>query len=182
MLAGGRAAPLPSVALLTLLLGLLAGCGSNSAESPGATDAATAPSTASATTTSAPTESDEQASEPTSAAVAAETDEPAGDLTPEDAATIEQLLKTWDMEGGCELMTDKFLEDQTFSSDRKTGCALHEQSVVPKQYTEDDILISNVRGTGEKAKATLGSTISDLTVTFTLVNVDGSWLIDGVDF
>jgi hypothetical protein len=107
-------------------------------------------------------------------------DEPAGD----DEELIRETLLTWDFEGDCNLVTDKFLEDYTFiSGDREQACQYVEKTFVEKLYSEDDVIIDNVQVDGDTATADFGSTIApDLTITYTLVRQDGVWVIDGYDF
>ena len=40
---------------------------------------------------------------------------------------IESTIKTWILQGGCDLMTDHFLEEQTFSDDRAQACKTFEK-------------------------------------------------------
>jgi hypothetical protein len=107
-------------------------------------------------------------------------DEPAGD----DEELIRETLLTWDFEGDCNLVTDKFLEDYTFiSGDREQACQYVEKTFVEKLYSEDDVIIDNIQVDGDTATADFGSTIApDLTITYTLVRQDGVWVIDGYDF
>jgi hypothetical protein len=105
-----------------------------------------------------------------------------GELTEDDVAAIAETIVTLDMDGGCDLVTDRFLTDQTFVSNPERACETYETGFVEKQYTEQDLVISDVRGTQERATATFGSTIADLTVEYTLVNQDGTWKVDAVDF
>src|SRR5688500_10889499 len=44
----------------------------------------------------------------------------------DDLAAIEVTVKGWLREGGCERMTDKFLEDQTFQDDPEEACETFE--------------------------------------------------------
>jgi hypothetical protein len=124
---------------------------------------------------------DEPADEPTDG-TADEPTEDAGASPEEDAAAIEEVLITWDLEGGCEHMTDVFLEAQTFISERDPACEAFEAYFTEKQYTADDIVISDVEVDGDTASAVLGSHIApDLTVTYRLVREGGAWLIDDAE-
>lgn len=106
-------------------------------------------------------------------------DEPSG----EDEDLIRETLLTWDFEGDCDLVTDKFLEDYAFiSGNREEACQYVEDTFVEKSYTEDDIIIDNIRIDGDRATADFGSTIADLTITYSLVKQDDVWLIDAYDF
>jgi len=151
-----------ATALLVVAVLVATGCG----DSDQANAAAAGPAT------STPNQS-RQTSAPTDLGT------PSGDLTPADVTYIEHLLVTFDLEGGCQFMTDAFLEDQTFLDDPEAACAGHEAAVTPKSYTADDIIISDITGNDDRARATLGSDIADLTVTVQLVKRDGMWLING---
>ena len=105
-----------------------------------------------------------------------------GELTDADVAAIADTIVTLDLEGGCDLVTDKYLEDQTFDSNPRRACTTYESGFVEKQYAAEDLLISDVTGTQRRATATFGSTIADLTIEYTLVNEDGTWKVDAVDF
>ncbi len=159
-----------SVAVLAVLVLPLAGCGSDDPDES-ATDEPTAEET---------TEETAGQTAETGASVEAAADP--GELTEEDVAAIASTIVTVDMEGGCDLVTDTFLEEQTFISEPEQACEAYEKAFVDKQYTEQDLVISEVTGTQEKATATFGSTIADLTIQYTLVNQDGTWMIDAVDF
>lgn len=100
----------------------------------------------------------------------------------DDVAAIENVLITWDLEGGCQYMTDGFLEDLTFTSDREEACTAFEQSFIEKQYTADDLVITDVKVSGDKATADFGSTIASVTLTYKLVREGGSWKIDDFTF
>jgi hypothetical protein len=106
-------------------------------------------------------------------------DEPAAD----DEELIRETLLAWDFEGDCDVVTDKFLEEHAFiTDDRERACQFVEDSFVEKAYTEDDIIIDNIRVDGDTATADFGSTIApDLTITYSLVKQDGMWLIDAYD-
>jgi hypothetical protein len=79
--------------------------------------------------------------------------------TPEDASELEAIeatIKTWLLEGDCDLMTDGFLEDQTFVDDRKQACKTFEAGFSPPAYTEDDIEVTDVTYVNDKATAIVG--------------------------
>jgi hypothetical protein len=99
----------------------------------------------------------------------------------EDAAEIEDAVKTWLLEGDCDLMTDQFLEDQTFEDDPEKACDTFEQSFSPPEYGEEDIAVSDIEVNGAKATATVGDKVTNVESTYHLVNEDGTWKIDSAD-
>jgi hypothetical protein len=99
----------------------------------------------------------------------------------EDAAEIEDTVKTWLLEGDCDVMTDQFLEHQTFQQDPEKACDAFEQSFSPPQYGEEDIVVSDIAVNGAKATATVGDKVTGVESTYHLVNEDGTWKIDSAD-
>ena len=99
----------------------------------------------------------------------------------DDQAAVESTINTWLFEGDCDVMTDKFLQAQTFESDPDKACDLFETAFQEPQYTEDDVEITDVQVTGDKATAVVGGGGSDITSTYTLVRVDGEWKIDAAE-
>ncbi len=153
--------------LLTALL-LIAGCGGDDEAEPSTTSTETG--TTGATGDSGATDEDENAgSEPSS-------------LTSDDEAAIEDTIKTWLTEGGCDLMTDKFLESQTFQDDPAEACDTFEQNFSEPLYEADDIIVSEIEGDGEKATALVGDNVSNVESEYKLVNEDGQWQIDSAGF
>ena len=99
----------------------------------------------------------------------------------EDTAEIEGTVKTWLLEGDCDLMTDQFLEDQTFQEDPEQACEKFEQSFSPPQYEEEDIVVSDIEVNGDKATATVGDKVTGVESIYHLVNEDGTWRIDSAE-
>ncbi len=96
---------------------------------------------------------------------------------------IADTIVTVDLEGDCDLLTDRFLESQVFiGDDHELACKAYEKVFVEKQYGVEDLIISDIKGTQQKATAQFGSTIADLTLTYTLVNDGGTWKLDAFDF
>ena len=106
---------------------------------------------------------------------------PGGTLTAEDGAAIEDTLKTWLTEGGCENMTDSFLEDQTFNDDPQEACESFEDLFTEPAYSADDVIVSDIKGSGDRASAVVSDEISNIETTFQLRNEDGKWKIDSAD-
>lgn len=118
-----------------------------------------------------------ESSDPTSEAAA----NPGGTLTPEDGAEIVDVLRTWTIEGGCEYMTDAFLEDQTFISDPEEACEVHESTHEEPLFSADDVIVSDIKGNGDRASAVISDDFSNVETTFQLRNEGGTWKIDSAD-
>ena len=96
----------------------------------------------------------------------------------DDDAAVEAAIRTWLLEGDCGVMTDKFLEAQTFESDPEVACERFEALFETPQYSEDDIEITDVEIDGERASAVVGGGGAGITSTYKLVREDGVWKID----
>ena len=151
-------------ALVALLGALVIGCGDDDSGSTG--DTSVTPTDASVATVSDDTSTVETTS----------TDDDFGELD-----AIESTIKTWLLEGDCDLMTDKFLEDQTFISDPKQACDTFESSFAPPQYSEEDIDVGDVQYENDKATAEVGGGGVDITSVYKLVYEDGVWKIDAAE-
>ncbi|MFN8112298.1 MAG: hypothetical protein U0R51_03775 [Solirubrobacterales bacterium] len=134
-----------------------------------------------------------------SSTTAAETTETAADDTVSVSTTtsvspdidaIETTIKTWMLEGDCSLMTDKFLEEQTFDDNPKSACETFENLFTAPSYGEDDIEIGDVQFENDKATAVVGGGPDginitaggeEITSTYHLVFEDGTWKIDSAD-
>ena len=110
--------------------------------------------------------------------------------TSPDIDAIETTIKTWMLEGDCSLMTDKFLEEQTFDDNAETACETFENLFTAPSYGEDDIEITDVRFENDKATAVVGGSPEgvsiteggeEITSTYHLVFEDGTWKIDSAD-
>ena len=154
----------------------LAGCGgddeaSSTQSSGGGAGGALTASPQETTTTTTPTETTD-----TSATEDAKPSAPASD---EDAEAISDTIKTWLTEGGCELMTDKFLESQAFVGDtREERCKYLEDSFQKPQYGKDDIVVKDVKVEGDTASAVVGDNFSNVEADYDLVRSGGRWQID----
>jgi len=111
------------------------------------------------------------------------------EAVPDDASEIEAIeatIRTWLMHGDCELMTDRFLEEQTFNDNPKQACKTFTAGFTTPDYAEDDIEVSNIAYANDKATATVGgggavaitSGGEEVTSTYKLVLDDGTWRID----
>jgi hypothetical protein len=108
--------------------------------------------------------------------------EPA-ESSPEDEKAVQDVVTKWLLEGGCERMTDKFLEDQLIGlgDNRKERCDLFEKQFTKPQYTEDQIKISDVKVTGTKATLVVGSEGVNIESKYSLVKTGDEWQIDSAD-
>ena len=160
----------PRIALvlcITVLAAIAAGCGSDDSTSTEAEATAVTTSTEETTTSTISTTSDGS-----------------------DLDAIETTIKTWLTEGDCDLMTDKFLEEQTFNDDPKQACETFEASFSPPAYSEDDIDVTDIEYVNDKATAIVGGGPEGVSITsggeevtskYTLVNEDGTWKIDSAE-
>lgn len=150
----------------TALALVAAGCGGDD-ENKSEPAAETAPAQTQSTEAQKPAES-------------APTEAPAADAGGEDA--VRETILKWTFEGDCELMTDKFLEEQAFVGDNRTErCKYFEDSFQKPQYKESDVKFRKVTVTGDKAVAVIGSDIANVESEYTLVAEGGQWKIDGAD-
>jgi hypothetical protein len=152
--------------LVSFALIAAAGCGDDDEgkdePTPAATTAQTEPSTAEEPTT---TESTAPPSE-------------------EDEEAVKQTVVDWTFEGDCELMTDKFLEEQLLGlgDNRKERCDLFEKQHQKPQYSEDDMKLDDVQITGTKASLTVSSDIApDIKSKYDLVKTGDQWQIDAAE-
>ena len=106
---------------------------------------------------------------------------PSGALTSDDQAAISDTITTWLTEGGCERMTDKFLEAQTFISEPEKACSAFESQFSAPGFSADDVVVSDIQGADGKATATVGDDSTDITSKYRLVFEDGAWKIDSAD-
>jgi hypothetical protein len=90
---------------------------------------------------------------------------------------VEETIKLWLTEGGCERMTDEFLESQTFNDDPEEACDTFEANFSAPSYGPDDIVVSDIQIDGDEATATVGDEISDIESAYTLTNESGAWQI-----
>lgn len=154
---------------VALLAAFVIGCGDD--ESSSTSSDSSDSSVASVSDATVATVSDETASTDTTS-----TDDGIGEID-----AIETTIKSWLTEGGCDLMTDKFLEDQTFIDNRDEACDTFEKLFTEPQYSADDIVVGDVEYADDKATAEVGDTVTDITSTYNLVYEDGTWRIDSVD-
>jgi hypothetical protein len=101
-----------------------------------------------------------------------------------DQAAVQDVVKKWLLEGGCERMTDKFLEDQLLGlgDDRQERCELFQKQHTKPQYGEDEIKITEVRVSGTRASLVVGSdNAPDITSKYELVKTGGQWRIDSAE-
>jgi hypothetical protein len=117
----------------------------------------------------------EPAAEPTEPGVPAQASE-------EDKEAVEETVRKWTFEGDCDLMTDKFLEDQLLGlgDTREERCDLFEKQHQKPQYSEDQLKIEDVRVTGAKASLIVTSEMApDIKSKYDLVKNGDQWQIDG---
>jgi hypothetical protein len=119
-------------------------------------------------------------SEPTTTAAQPPAEASSGD----DVKVVEDTVKKWLLEGGCERMTDKFLEEQLLGlgDNRQERCDLFEKQHTKPQYGEDQIEITQTQVSGTRASLVVGSeNAPDITSKYELVKTGGQWRIDSAE-
>ena len=92
---------------------------------------------------------------------------------------VKDTVLSWTFEGNCDAMTDKFLDDQAFFGDtRDERCAYLMKTFQKPRYSEDDLKFRSIKVTGTKATVVVGSDISNVTSTYSLLQQGGKWRID----
>jgi hypothetical protein len=102
----------------------------------------------------------------------------------EDKEAVQDTVVKWTFEGDCDLMTDKFLEDQLLGlgEAREDRCELFEKQHQKPQYEEDDIKFEDVKVTGTKATLIVTSEIApDIKSQYSLVKSGDQWQIDAAE-
>ena len=95
-----------------------------------------------------------------------------------DEAVKAAILK-WTFEGSCDVMTDKFLEQQSFIGDsREERCDFFQKAYIKPQYSEDDLKFRSVQVSGDTATVVVGSDLANIESEYKLVNDGGTWKID----
>ena len=101
-----------------------------------------------------------------------------------DAGSPEQVVKRWMLEGDCDLMTDRFLEAQLLGlgKARQDRCELFEKQHTKPRYGEDEIQITDVKVSGDRASLVVGSeNAPDIKSKYDLVRAGGRWRIDAAE-
>jgi hypothetical protein len=111
-------------------------------------------------------------------------DTPAGDLTAEDEAAIDETLKKFLVSGDCDLTTEDYLREIAIlageDASRDELCASWEKTFSEPLYTEDDVLLTELQGADGVATVLVGSEFApDVTILYELTQVDGTWLVSG---
>ena len=107
-------------------------------------------------------------------------DETATIDTGSDLDAIEATVEGWLLEGGCDRMTDKFLEDQTFDDDPKSACETFEAGFTPPAYTADDIE-TDITYENDQAEVVVSSEGIDVESVYHLVKEGETWKIDSAE-
>jgi hypothetical protein len=106
-----------------------------------------------------------------------------GSSSSEPESEVRETILTWLLDGDCDVMTDRFLDDQVLGvgEGRKQQCEIFTDLFVEKQYDADDVKITDVEMTGSEATGVVGDDFSNVESTYTLVREDGKWRIDSAD-
>jgi hypothetical protein len=105
-------------------------------------------------------------------------------LTDADELAVADTLRSWLLSGGCDLMSDAFLRDQTLAHEgtREQRCSYFETIFTTPALTAADIIVKDVTGTPRRATAVVTDDFSGIEATYTLVNTGDGWLIDAWNF
>ena len=105
-------------------------------------------------------------------------------LTPDQAAVKDALVASL-LDPDCDLLTDDYLIKLSVFGDAASpeeACQQRQQGWIEPQFSEDDIIISDIDVAGEVATAVVGSDLINITTTYQLMLVDGSWKVSCDDF
>ena len=92
---------------------------------------------------------------------------------------VKDTILSWTFTGSCDAMTDNFLDDQAFFGDtRQQRCAYLMKTFRKPSYSEDALKFRSIKVAGPKATVVVGSDISNITTTYTLLEQGGKWRID----
>ena len=152
-------------AILVALALIAAGCGGDDdSEEPAATTTAQSPPTAEGPSTTETT--------------------PPAEASEDDEKAVEEAVIKWTFEGDCDLMTDKFLEDQLLGlgDNRAERCDLFEKQHQKPQYKEEQVQTEKITVEGNQASLIVTSDIAPgIESKYELVKTGDQWQIDAAD-
>jgi hypothetical protein len=105
-------------------------------------------------------------------------------LTADQAAVKDALVASL-LDPDCDLLTDDYLIKLSVFGDAATpeeACDQRKQGWIEPQFSEDDIIVSHIEVAGDVATAVVGSDLVNITTTYQLMLVDGSWRVSCDDF
>lgn len=103
-------------------------------------------------------------------------------LSAEEAEVHEALVASF-FDPSCELLTEEYLLEKALLSETpEEACEEHERSWIEPQYSEDDVLVSDIEINGDVATAVVGSEYVNIETTYELRLVDGTWKVSCDDF
>ena len=112
----------------------------------------------------------------------AEGDDSAESLSPEEAAVKDALVASF-FDNSCDLLTEDYLVNKALLAETsEEACEEYQRYWAEPAYDEDDVIVTEIEIDGDVATAVVGSEYINITTTYELMNVDGSWLISCEDF
>jgi hypothetical protein len=104
-------------------------------------------------------------------------------LSPDEQAITDVLVESL-LDPDCSLLTEDYLVEISLFDDvtPEEACEQREQTWIEPQYDEDDVVVSDITITGDTATAVIGSDYTNITTTYELMRVDGSWKVSCDDF
>lgn len=108
---------------------------------------------------------------------------PSSTLTDEQQAVKDALVRSL-LDPSCDLLTEDYLVRMSLFDDTTVdeACEQRQNTWVEPQFDEDDIIVSNIQVDGDTATAVVGSEYINITTTYQLTDVDGTWLVSCDDF
>ena len=97
-----------------------------------------------------------------------------------DEAAIEATLVEHLLDPRCDLLTDEYLLDLTLFGAETVEEACEERLEYWQEplYDEEDVLITDIQVSGDTATAEIGAEYVNLTTTYALKLVDGTWKVN----
>lgn len=101
-----------------------------------------------------------------------------------DQEAVKEVLVQSLLDPRCDLMTDDYLVKLSVFGDATPdeACEQWKNGWVEPQFGEDDIIVSDIEVNGDVATAVVGSDYINVTTTYQLTRVDGSWKVSCDDF
>ncbi|KAA1415983.1 hypothetical protein F0U44_20365 [Nocardioides humilatus] len=102
----------------------------------------------------------------------------------DDQQAVRDALVASLLDPSCDLLTDDYLVELSLFDDitPDEACDQRQKTWIEPQFGEDDILVSNIQVAGDTATAVVGSRYINITTTYRLTDVGGTWLVSCDDF
>lgn len=113
-----------------------------------------------------------------------DTESSASPTLPADQQAVKDALVRSLLDPSCDLLTEDYLVELALFDDTTPdeACQQRLNTWVTPQFDEDDIIVSAIDVQGDTATAVVGSAYVNITTTYELTLVDGTWLVSCDDF